>query len=125
MLVIKTARVYPCHTYFAKCLQDEIHRLQCRNRESDLCQQLLLQLFPPVHILDGCVPHVANTDKQILLREKHIQVNCKKEEEQESSPIAMIESPMKDLEEEISLRNTLASEQANPSRMQNKVRILQ
>jgi hypothetical protein len=29
------------------------------------------------------------------------------------------------LEEEISLRNTLANEQANPSSMQNKVRILQ
>ncbi len=81
-------------------------------------------VFSGTH-LDGCVPHVAKTDKQILLTEKHIQVNCKKEEEQEPNPIAMIESLMKDLEEEISLRNTLANEQANPSSMQNKVRILQ
>ncbi len=70
-------------------------------------------------------PTLQKTDKQILLREKHIQVNCKKEEEQEPSPTAMIESLMKDLEEEISLRNTLANEQANPSSMQNKVRILE
>jgi hypothetical protein len=32
---------------------------------------------------------------------------------------------MKDLEDEVSLRNTLASEQENPSNMQNKVKILQ
>jgi hypothetical protein len=113
MQVIKNARVYPCHTYFAKCLQDEIHRLQCRSRESDL-SVASTTVFSSTH-LDGCVPHIAKTDKQILLREKHIQVNCKKEEEQEPRPIAMIESAMKDLEEEISLRNTLANEQANPS----------
>ncbi len=112
-------------TYFAECLQDEIHCLQCRSRESDLCQQLLLQLFSPVHIWMVVFPTLQKTDKQILLREKHIQVNCKKEEEQEPSPTAMIESLMKDLEEEISLRNTLANEQANPSSMQNKVRILE
>ncbi len=81
-------------------------------------------VFSSTH-LDGCVPHVAKTDKQILLREKHIQVNCKKEEEQEPSPIVMIESLTKDLEEEVSLRNTLANEKENPSSMQNKVRILQ
>jgi hypothetical protein len=81
-------------------------------------------VFSSTH-LDVCIPHVAKTDKQILLREKHIQVNCEKEEEQEPSPIAMIESLMKDLEEEISLRNTLANEQENPSSMQNKLRILQ
>jgi hypothetical protein len=37
----------------------------------------------------------------------------------------MIESLTKDLEEEVSLRNTLANEKENPSSMQNKVRILQ
>jgi len=37
----------------------------------------------------------------------------------------MIKSLMKDLEDEVSLRNTLASKQENPSSMQNKVRILQ
>jgi hypothetical protein len=45
------------------------------------------------------------------LKDKHIQVNCKKEEKQEPSPIPMIKSLMKDLEDEVNLRNTLASEQ--------------
>jgi hypothetical protein len=58
------------------------------------------------------------------LRDKHIQVNCKKEEEQEPSPIAMIKPLMKDLEDEVSLKNTLASEQENPLNMQNTVKIL-
>jgi hypothetical protein len=45
------------------------------------------------------------------LRDKHIQVNCKKEEEEEESIlIATIKSMMKDLEDEVSLRNTLTSE---------------
>ncbi len=61
--------------------------------------------------MDGYVPHVAKTYKESLLRDKHIQVNCKKEEEQEPIPIVMIKSLMKDLEDEVSLKNTLGSEQ--------------
>jgi hypothetical protein len=59
------------------------------------------------------------------LRDKHIQVNCKKEEEQEPSPIAMIQPLLKDLEDEVSLKNTLANKQENPSNMQNTIKILQ
>jgi len=44
---------------------------------------------------------------------------------QEPNPTTTIKSLMKDLEHEVSLRNTLVSEQENPSNMQNKVRILQ
>jgi hypothetical protein len=51
------------------------------------------------------------------LRDKHIQVNYKKEEEQKPIPIAMIRSLMKDLEDEVNLRNTLANEQDNSSNM--------
>jgi hypothetical protein len=83
---------------------------------------MLLQLFFQAHIWMVVCPHVAKTSKESLLKDKHIQVNCKKEEEQEPSPIATIKSLMKDLEDEVSLRNTLASEQKNPSSMQNTVR---
>jgi hypothetical protein len=74
--------------------------------------------------LDGCVPHVAKTWKENSLIDKHIQVNCKKEEEHEPILISMIKSLMKDLEDEISLRNTLVSGKENPSNMHDKLGIL-